>query len=204
MTIGADSLVSQPSTRIWNTQTIRIDSQYCTERKMPVRNHASSARTTSTMAMTVKSGYSATRVLPRAAQHIAHGLVREKPADRDEEEEHQLLERHDTQMDAGREERAVRPVVAQDPDDIPDGEDHDRRKEREEQSERAAIDAGAHDELERQRQDHTERHQGQVLPAVVHQALPRGAMSTALAMTLLPSHRCLMSVSYTHLTLPTN
>src|SRR5664279_991748 len=146
MTMGAESLVSQPSTRIWNTQTIAIDSQYWVERKMPVRNHASSATTTSTMAMTVKSGYSGTRVLPRAAQHIAHGLVREKPTDRDDDEEHELLEGHDPEVDASREERAVRPVVAQDPDDIPDGEDHDRRKEREEESDRTAIDAGAQDE----------------------------------------------------------
>ena len=51
-TIGALSLVNQPSTRIWNPITISIESQYAGRRKSPVRNTVTSSAPTASAAIT--------------------------------------------------------------------------------------------------------------------------------------------------------
>jgi hypothetical protein len=52
MTIGADSFVSQPSTGIWNPNTMTIEIQYAGLRKSPVRSTPNSNAQTAITAIT--------------------------------------------------------------------------------------------------------------------------------------------------------
>src|SRR4249919_3247690 len=125
MTIGFDSFVSQPSTGIWNAKTMSIETQYCKEPKMPVRNQHSSSSTTPTMATPVSRVYSGIGLPGRSgsqpAEHLADRSVRQQSADRHHDEERQLLDRHpEDQLPTGHEPRVVRPVITNDADDVPD------------------------------------------------------------------------------------
>src|SRR6476469_725627 len=173
MTIGAESLVSQPSTSTWKANTIAIDSQYWRRPNTPVRSQNSSTAAVSSTDSTARAVYSGIAGLPprrAAAQQPEHGadrLVGEQPADRDDDEEHQLLEGHpQRQQDAGGVALAVGPVPAHDAEDVPGDEQCDHRQQRHEEPHRAAVDARPEDELERQRDEEAPRHEQQVLVAV--------------------------------------
>src|SRR6478609_2326475 len=177
MTIGALSLVSQPSTIIWNAKTTTMLSQNCSRENTRVPDHRSSTTVAST-ATTASTVYSGTGVRAGAAaaheaEHLPHRLVGEQAADRDDEEEDELFERHPQgQLDAGDVERVVGPVATPDADDVPHREgDHDRHHRGQEQG-RPAIDARAEDELERQGDRDAGRHEEQVLVAI-HAVPPR-------------------------------
>src|ERR1700710_142396 len=104
MTMGSESLVSHPSTGIWKANTMAIEIQYWAVVKMPVRSHSSSSAPTATMLTTVITVYSGIdvpparvppqRQAPGPGDDLADRLVGEQAADRDDHEEHQLLQRH--------------------------------------------------------------------------------------------------------------
>src|SRR6478752_7141190 len=150
---------------------IAIAIQYWARRKMPVRSQKTSARTVPTTESTASTVYSGIALLPLTppAEHRADRLVGQQPADRDDDEEDDLLQRHVArEPDAGRVPLAVRPVPARDAHDVPDQEDREHRKERQQQPPGAPVDPGAQEELQRQGDDQAARHEQEVLIAVVH------------------------------------
>src|ERR671912_48530 len=146
--------------------------QYCAWEKTPVRSQKRSAATvpsTERTAMAVYSGI-AEGSPTDPPEHGPHGLVGEKAADRDDDEEDELLERHpERQEDAGRVRLAVRPVVPDDPHDVPDHEDRHHRNECRQQLNRPAVHPCPQDELQRQGDGKASRHEEEVLVAVVHE-----------------------------------
>src|SRR6478752_6398607 len=117
--MGFESLVSQPSTSTWKPKTITIVNQYCAVVKMPVRNTNSSRATVASTAITVNTVYSGIGGLPSSLptphprEDLADGFVREQPADRYDDEEHQLLHRHrEDQLDPGHVRGVVVPVLS--------------------------------------------------------------------------------------------
>src|SRR6478735_6481653 len=145
--------------------------QYWARRKMPVRSQKTSARTVATTDSTASRVYSGITPPPLAppAEHGADRLVGQQPADRDDDEEDDLLERHvERKEDAGRVALAVPPVPARDADDVPDEEDREHRQQRQQQPAGAPVDPRAEQELQRQGDDQAARHEQEVLEAVVH------------------------------------
>src|SRR4051794_1602822 len=142
--------------------------QYCPLRKMPVRSQRSSSPTIPSTDSTAVTVYSriATPQLAHPPEHRADGLVGEQAADRDDDEEHVLLEGHARRADAGGVLRAVPPEPAPDAEGVPGQEDDEHRQEREQQAPRAAVDPGAQNELERQRDEQAAAHEQEVLVAV--------------------------------------
>src|SRR6478735_2782562 len=112
--MGELSLVSQPSTTIWNAKTMAMASQNCSRLKTRVPDQRSSAMVTTT-ATTASTVYSGIGVRPRPqpahdVEHAADRLVGQQPTDGDDDEEDELLERHaQRQVDASDVERVVGP-----------------------------------------------------------------------------------------------
>src|SRR5690349_25099285 len=107
--------------------TMPIAVQYCPVRSRPVRSHHFSAASRPRTEMTASTVYSGILLLPRPTrseqttaqrQHPPHALVGQQPADRDDEEEHQLLQRHRADVDADDEPQVVGPVVERDADEV--------------------------------------------------------------------------------------
>src|SRR5690348_16692835 len=165
--MGALSLVSQPSTSTWKPKTMAMLIQNCALAKTRVPDHRSRA-TTARTARTARTVYSRIGGLPTAGrsprgvrvraraprrpahdgQHPAHGLVGEQAADRDDDEEDELLDRHATgQVESRDVGGVVAPVVAPDADEVPGGEDDDDRDDRRHEQAGAAVDVGAQQEL---------------------------------------------------------
>ena len=92
-TIGADSLVSQPFTRIMKNRQIPIAVQYAGLRNRPVRHTRRSTTTTAAAAAKAPAVYSAITA-PALLPHRLHALVREQRADGDDHEEDQFLDRN--------------------------------------------------------------------------------------------------------------
>src|SRR6476661_4041008 len=188
MTMGALSLVSQPSTSTWKPKTMAMLIQNCARANTRVPDHrsramvASTARTASTVYSRIAGlrsaraahGPAATGPLvgapghpPQRRQHPADGLVGQQAADRDDDEEDELLDRHAArQVEAGDVGRVVAPVVAPDADEVPDREDDDDGHECGDEQTRPAVDAGPQHELQGQGDRQAARHEEQVLVAI--------------------------------------
>src|SRR3954451_20977226 len=123
ITIGALSLVSQPSTSTWKAKTIAMAHQNCAfaNTRVPDQRSSTTVARTARTASRVYSGIGgspARRPGARGAQpgeHPPDRLVGEQPADRHHDEEDELLDRHAAgQLQAGDVGRVVAPVVVPD------------------------------------------------------------------------------------------
>src|SRR5260370_37173487 len=162
--MGADSLVSQPLTAIMKPKQIASAIQYALVRSNPVRSTNPSRATTPTTAVIANAVYSCTA---RLSQQSADRLERQQPADRDGDEEHQLLDRHvRRKRPADDVPRIEPPMVTGDGEHVPREEDRDRRDQRSQQTTWTAPHPSTEDELERERHDEARAHQRQVLELV--------------------------------------
>jgi hypothetical protein len=185
-TMGALSLVSQPSTSTWKPRTMRTVSQYAGRRNTCVRRTRSSRATTTGTDMAAATVYSGMRTSPLATSGLratplaatapkqgADGLVGEEGAQRYDDEEHQLLDRDSERQARSRGvARAVVPMSARDRDRVPDEERDDHEGEDECQPARPAVDPGTEHELQRQGDGKAGGHEQEVLVAVDRSASP--------------------------------
>src|ERR1700736_6980539 len=98
------------------------EAQYAPLRSRPVCSTATSNATTAAVATSASAVYSCTA----APQDPAHGLERQQAADRDGDEEHELLDRHAARQRPPHDVPPVEgPVVAGDRERVPREEDGD-------------------------------------------------------------------------------
>ena len=121
--MGSESLVSQPSTGTWKPSTIAIAIQYCRlaehagAEPQQLQRHDDDDRqhredgVLQHQAPRSTGAVAVVRRRAQPAQHVADRLVGQQPADRDDDEEDELLQRHrERQQDAGGVALAVAPV----------------------------------------------------------------------------------------------